>query len=162
MKKGDHEEAKESFVAHLAWRVEYGVDNFFSRFHPKFNVCKAPVLHYIAGQDPHCNVVLILSQPPALLDFKHMCKNNLTIDDLLLHYVYVGEYCWNILEPGPPKGIMTNVLDMRGLSFRSMRNQEYIWFGKRFVSMMSTNYPGRSHTTLIMNTTCCTKPSSHR
>ena len=28
---------------------------------------------------------------------------------------------------------MTNILDMRGMSFRAMRNQEYIEFGKRFV-----------------------------
>ena len=43
------------------------------------------------------------------------------------------EYCWNILEPGPPEGVMTNILDMRGISFRAMKNQEYIDFGKRFV-----------------------------
>jgi hypothetical protein len=46
---------------------------------------------------------------------------------------------------------MTNVLDMKGLSFRNMRNQEYIGFGKRFVQMMSSNYPGRSYKTLIIN-----------
>ncbi|KAL7547780.1 hypothetical protein ACHAWF_011055 [Thalassiosira exigua] len=149
MKKGDREEAKECFAAHLAWRAELAVDDLLSRPHHKFDLCKALVPHYIAGRDPHGNVVFV--QRPALLDFELMRKNNSTIDDLLLHYVYVIEYCWNILEPGPPEGIMTNVLDMRGLSFRSMKNQEYIGFAKRFVNMMSMNYPGRSYKTLIVN-----------
>ncbi len=85
-----------------------------------------------------------------MLDFEIMRKNNATIDDLLLHYIYVIEYCWNILDPGHDR-IMTNVLDMRGISFRNMKNQEYIGFGKRFVQMMSANYPGRSYKTLIVN-----------
>lgn len=50
-----------------------------------------------------------------------------------------------------PDAVMTNVLDMRGSSFRQMSNSEYIEFGKRFVSMMSANYPGRSYKTLIIN-----------
>lgn len=85
------------------------------------------------------------------MDFELMRQNNATIDDLLLHYIYVIEYCWNILEPGPPEGVMTNVLNMKGLSFRNMKNQEYIGFGKRFVNMMSANYPGRSYKTLVIN-----------
>ena len=75
----------------------------------------------------------------------------MTIDDLLLHYIWVIEYCWNIIDPSPPEGIMTNVLDMSGISFRQMKNQEYIGFGKRFVNMMSSNYPGRSYKTLVIN-----------
>jgi len=85
-----------------------------------------------------------------MLDFEIMRRNNATIEDLLLHYIYVIEYCWNILDPGHDR-IMTNVLDMRGISFRNMRNQEYVGFGKRFVQMMSANYPGRSYKTLIVN-----------
>lgn len=86
-----------------------------------------------------------------MLDFEMMKRNNATIDDLLDHYIYIIEYCWNILDPGPPDRIMTNVLDMRGTTFRNMKNQEYIGFGKRFVSMMSSNYPGRSYKTLVVN-----------
>lgn len=149
MKKGDRDEAKEAFAIHLEWRRELDVDTMLARPHPKYDVCKALVPHYFAGRDPHGNIVFV--QRPALLDFELMAKNNATIDDLLLHYVYVCEYCWNVLEPGPPEGIMTNVLDMRGMSFRNMKNQEYIGFGQRFVNMMSLNYPGRSYKTLVVN-----------
>ncbi|KAL3796511.1 hypothetical protein ACHAW5_004413 [Stephanodiscus triporus] len=37
------------------------------------------------------------------------------------------------------------------MHYRIIRNQEYIGFGKRFVHMMSENYPGRSYKTLVIN-----------
>ncbi|KAL3774064.1 hypothetical protein ACHAWO_005271 [Cyclotella atomus] len=149
MKNGNRDDAKESWEAHLAWRKEFEVDTLLSRPHKLFDVCKAQVPHYFSGRDPHGNVIFV--QRPAMLDFELMRRNNATMEDLLLHYVYVIEYCWSILDPSPPEKVMTNVLDMKGLSFRSMRNQEYIGFGKRFVQMMSANYPGRSYKTLIIN-----------
>ena len=149
MKKNDRKEAKAAFESTLNWRREYDVDTVLSRSHVKFDICKAMLPHYFSGRDPHGNVILV--QRPAALDFELMRRNNSTIDDLLMHYIYVIEYCWNILEPGPPDGEMTNVLDMRGMTFGIMRNQEYIGFGKRFVHMMSENYPGRSYKTLVIN-----------
>ena len=149
MKKDDRKEAKSCWETHLQWREEFQVDALLSRPHKLYDVCKAMVPHYFSGRDPHNNVIFV--QRPAMLDFELMKRNNATMDDLLLHYVYIIEYCWNILDPSPPEKVMTNVLDMKGLSFRNMRNQEYIGFGKRFVQMMSSNYPGRSYKTLIVN-----------
>ena len=149
MKKNDRAGAKVAFEGTLAWRKQLEVDTILSRPHPKYDVCKAIVPHYFSGRDPNNNIILV--QRPAILDFELMEKNNATIDDLLMHYIYIIEYCWNILEPGPPERVMTNVLDMRGMSFKIIRNQEYIGFGKRFVQMMSENYPGRSYKTLVIN-----------
>jgi len=150
MKKNDHAEAKAAFESTLSWRKEYNVDTILSRPHTKYDVCKAILPHYFSGRDPHGNIVLV--QRPATLDFELMKNNDATIDDLLLHYIYVIEYCWNIIEPGPDgTGLMLNVLDMRGMTFSIMRNQEYVGFGKRFVHMMSENYPGRSYKTLVIN-----------
>ena len=149
MKKDNREEALQSWKAHLQWRLQYNVDTILSTPHKLYDVCKAQVPHYFCGRDPHGNVIFV--QRPAHLDFELMKRNNATMDDLLRHYVYVIEYCWNILDPSPPEKVMTNVLDMQGLSFRNMRNQEYITFGKQFVQMMSCNYPGRSYKTLIIN-----------
>ena len=148
MKKGDRDGAKEAFETHLAWREEYDVDHLLERPHPKFDICKQMAPHYFAGKDPHNNVIFV--QRPGHVDFELMKMNNATIDDLLLHYVYIIQYCWNIMEPAPD-AVMTNVLDMRGSSFRQMSNSEYLEFGKRFVAMMSANYPGRSYKTLIIN-----------
>jgi hypothetical protein len=149
MKKNDRTEAKAAFERTLAWRKELEVDTILSRPHPKYDVCKAIVPHYFSGYDPNNNIIFV--QRPAQLNFDLMEKNNATIDDLLMHYIYIIEYCWNILEPGPPERVMTNVLDMRGISFKLIRNQEYIGFGKRFIQMMSENYPGRSYKTLVIN-----------
>jgi len=149
MKKDNREEAIDAFQTHLEWRKENEVDTILLRPHPMFDICKALVPCYFPGRDPHNNIIFI--QRPAALDFDLMRKNNATIDDLLNHYCWTVEYCWHIVEPGPPEGVMTSVLDMKGLRFRQMKNQEYIGFGKRFVSMMSVNYPGRSYKTLVIN-----------
>lgn len=150
MKKNDRAEAKAAFESTLSWRKEYNVDTILSRPHTKYDVCKAILPHYFSGRDPHGNIVLV--QRPATLDFELMKNNDATIDDLLLHYIYVIEYCWNIIEPGPDgTGLMLNVLDMRGMTFSIMRNQDYVGFGKRFIQMMSENYPGRSYKTLVIN-----------
>lgn len=149
IKKDNRAEAKEAWEAHLLWRKLFQVDTVLARPHKLFDVCKAMVPHYFAGRDPHNNVIFV--QRPAMVNFDLMKRNNATMDDLLLHYVYVIEYCWNILDPSPPEKVMTNVLDLKGISFRNMKNQQYIGFGKRFVQMMSSNYPGRSYKTLIIN-----------
>ncbi len=149
MKKNDLAEAKIAFEGTLAWRKQLEVDTILRRPHPKYDICKAILPHYFSGRDPNNNVILV--QRPAMLNFVLMENNNATIDDLLMHYIYIIEYCWNILEPGPPERVMTNVLDMRGMSLKTIRNQEYIGFGKKFVQMMSENYPGRSYKTLVIN-----------
>lgn len=150
MTKNDHAEVKAAFESTLSWRKEYNVDTILSRPHTKYDICKAILPHYFSGRDSHGNIVLV--QRPATLDFKIMKNNDATIDDLLLHYIYVMEYCWNIIEPGPDgTGLMLNVLDMRGMTFSIMKNQDYAGFGKRFIQMMSENYPGRSYKTLVIN-----------
>jgi len=90
MKKGDREGAKEAFESTLAWRKEFNVDTMLSRPHPKYDVCKALVPHYFAGEDPHGNIVF--AQRPSLLDFELMKKNNATIDDLLMHVSYCNMF----------------------------------------------------------------------
>ena len=46
--------------------------------------------------------------------------DDLTTEDILMHYVYIMEYCWNILEPSH-NGTMTNVLDMSGVTFGKVK-----------------------------------------
>jgi hypothetical protein len=74
--------------------------------------------------------------------------NDVSTNQLLMHYVYVLEYCWNIIEPRPDQ-TMTSVIDLKGVHFGSVMEQ--IPFVKQFVSMMSTHFPQRSHKTLLVN-----------
>jgi len=80
--------------------------------------------------------------------------------DLVMHYVYVLEYCWQILDP--PKNLdengseienntMTSILDLTGLDLSILRHRELIGFVRQFLQMMSAHYPQRSYKTLLLN-----------
>ena len=96
----------------FAWRRENSVDTILSRPHPLLgrvqgNVSALFLLPAISGG----HVVFV--QRPGLIDFELGYGNNLTMEELLDHYVYSLEYCWNLLEPRPDQ-TMTNVVDMTG------------------------------------------------
>ena len=148
MQKGNREKAKAAFAATVQWREDYQVNNILSRPYDKYDLCKAIFPVYIPGRDTAGNLVVV--QRPGLTDFESAHKNNVTSDDLLIHYVYVVEYCWNILDPAH-NGTMTTVLDLEGVGFETFRNKEKRKFMMDFVKMMSDNYPQRSYKTLIIN-----------
>jgi hypothetical protein len=75
-----------------------------------------------------------------------------------MHYVYVLEYCWNLLDPPTPTedgtedhNTMTSIIDLTGLDFSILRHRELVGFCKDFVQMMSAHYPQRSYKTLLLN-----------
>lgn len=148
MQKGNREKAKAAFAATVQWREKHEVNNILSRSNPKFDVCKAIFPIYIPGRDAAGNLVVI--QRPGLTDFESAHRNNITADDLLMQYVYVVEYCWNILHPAH-NGTMTTVMDLEGVGLATFRNKEKRTFMKDFVKMMSDNYPQRSYKTLVIN-----------
>lgn len=149
MQKGDREKAKAAFITTVNWRKEHGVNTILARPHPAFDVCKRIFPVYIPGRDLSNNVIVI--QRVGMIDFDLAKRNNVTGDDLLMHYVYVVEYCWNILEPGPPDGVMTTVMDLKNVNFQTFRDAEIRKFLIKFVKTMSDHYPQRSHKTLIIN-----------
>lgn len=105
MQKSDREKAKKAFEHTLAWRAEHHIDTILSRPHPTFDLCKAIFPHYFAGRDIAGNLAII--KHPGKIDLKLSHKNNMTNDDILMHYIYVVEYCWNIADQGQPDGVMT-------------------------------------------------------
>ena len=89
-------------------------------------------------------------QRVGLIDIEYGAKNNVSGDDLLMHYIYIIEYCWNILDP-EPFGVMTTVMDLKGVRLKTFRDGNIRGFLRKFVAAMSENYPNRSHKTLIIN-----------
>ena len=146
MQKGNRKKAKAALDHTLEWRDKHSVDTILSRPHAKLDVCKRIFPHYFAGRDPTGHVVFVQRPGKIQMDLGHL--NNVTTDDLLMHYVYVLEYCWNILEPRPDQ-TMTSVIDLGGLDFKAVRQMFH--FVKEFVNMMSLNYPQRSFKTLLIN-----------
>lgn len=149
MQKGNREKAKAAFIATVKWRDEYFVNSILDRPYSKYDVLKRIFPVYIPGRDSSNNIVVV--QRPGLIDYELGHKNNVTGDDLLMHYVYICEYCWNILEPGPPEGVMTTVMDCKNIYFSTYTDPEQRYFLKKFVKMMSDHYPQRSYKTLIIN-----------
>ena len=149
MQKGNREKALAALQHTLQWREEHEVDTILQRPHTKFDICKAVLPHYFAGRDPSDHVVFV--QRPGLTDLQQAAKNDLSHQELLNHYVYTLEYCWNIIEPSPD-ATMTSVIDLTGISFSTLKDSELMSFCKQFVGMMSSHYPSRSYKTLLINT----------
>jgi hypothetical protein len=147
MQNGNREKAKDALHSTLTWRAKHNVDMILSRPHPKFDLCKIILPHCFLGRDTTGHV--IFCQRPGFADTNLMHRMNVSNDDLLMHYVWVLEFCWNVLEPRPDQ-TMTSVLDLKGVSLTKTR--EMLAFIQQFVSLMSSHYPQRAFKTLIINT----------
>ncbi|GKZ00434.1 hypothetical protein MPSEU_000996000 [Mayamaea pseudoterrestris] len=149
MQLGHRDDAMQAIQATLAWRKEHDIDHLLLRPQPKFDVCKAVFPHCFIGRDKFNHVILL--QRPALIDIPKAKANSLTNDELLMHYVFVNEYLWQIVESEQALGTMTSVLDLRGLNFGVLKKTDLIGFCKTFISTMDAHYPQRAYKTLIIN-----------
>jgi len=148
MQKGNREKAKAAFEHHLEWRKEHQVDDILKRPHPKFDMCKKIFPVYIPGLDRQNHIVVV--QRVGLIDIDKGEEIGITGDDLLMNYIYMVEYCWNILDPAPD-AVMTTVMDLKGVRFKTISDGHIRGFLKKFVGTMSNNYPNRSNKTLVIN-----------
>lgn len=148
MQKGDREKAKAAYEHTVQWREEHEVNDILKRPHPKFDLCKKIFPVYIPGKDQQGHIVVV--QRVGLIDIEYGDENNVTGDDLLMHYIYMVEYCWNILDPAPG-AVMTTVMDLKGIRFKTISDGHIRGFLRKFVGAMSDNYPNRSHKTLVIN-----------
>jgi hypothetical protein len=161
MQKGNRAHAKQALETTLKWREEHDVDTILQRPHPTFDICKSITPHCFVGYDNTNHVVFF--QRPALVHLDLARMNHVSNQDLVMHYVYVLEYCWNLLDPPVPvegdemdehyhhKNTMTSIIDLTGLDFSIIRHRELVGFVKQFVQMMSSHYPQRSFKTLLLN-----------
>jgi hypothetical protein len=149
MQLGRREEAQQAVQATLAWRKEHDIDHLLLRPQPKFDICKAVFPHCFVGRDKLDHVILL--QRPALIDIPKAKANSLTNDELLMHYVFVNEYLWQIMESEHAQGTMTSILDLRGLNFGVLKKTDLIGFCKKFISTMDAHFPQRAYKTLIIN-----------
>jgi len=148
MQKGNREKAKASFLETMQWREENQINTILKRPNPKFDLCKKIFPVYIPGKDLQDNIVVV--QRVGLIDAEHGKAHGVDGDDLLWFYIFIVEYCWNILDPAPD-ACMTTIMDLKGVTLKTFRDTEYRIFIRKFVGAMSDNYPNRSHKTLVIN-----------
>ena len=68
---------------------------------------------------------MIFVQCPGRANFKSIHETDLTIADILFHYVFTIEYCWNVLDSQPsPRGVMTSIIDLKGLRWSNVFSGE--------------------------------------
>uniref|UniRef100_A0A7S4AH44 CRAL-TRIO domain-containing protein n=1 Tax=Pseudo-nitzschia australis TaxID=44445 RepID=A0A7S4AH44_9STRA len=140
--------AKTALENTLLWRKENDIDTILARPHPKFDVSKAVFPHYFCGRDDTQHVILL--QRPGLMNVKLAHKNNLTGEELLFHYIYVMEYLWRIVDPGP-EATMTSIIDLTELNISILRKREQLRIGSLFLSTMDAHFPQRSYRTFLIN-----------
>jgi len=149
MQKGNREKAKVALHKTLEWRKEHDVDTILSRSNTWFELCKEFQPHFFLGHDTTDHIIFV--QRPGFTKFEMLPY--VKPDNILLHYCYIMEYCWNILntstENNGGQTTMTAILDLAKVKLRSARDMLY--FVRQFVSMMSHHYPQRSYKTLIIN-----------
>lgn len=150
MHSGNRVAAKQSLDAAIQWRRKHQIDNILNKAHPKFDLCKAVYPHYFLGRNQDGHVVFV--QHPARINLQRARDNKLTDEELLMHYVYVNEYLWQIVEADNALATMTSVIDLQGLNLGILRQMDIINFVKVFVSTMDSYYPQRAHQTLVVNT----------
>jgi hypothetical protein len=142
MQKGNRKKALVALQESLEWRAELEVDTILARPHPKFDLCNAVLPRSFIGRDATGHVIHCLQ--PGFLNM----RDEVPIDALVTHCVYVLEYCWNVIEPRPDE-TMTSIIDLNGLSFTKTKK---LWnFVQQFAMMLSHNYPQRSYKTLVIN-----------
>jgi len=149
MQDGHRDRAGVAVKETLKWREEHDIDSLLSKPQTKFDVCKQVFPHFFLGRDKDGHVVFL--QRPALIDLDKARRNDLTQDELLMHYVYVNEYLWQVLDGDQPLGTMVSILDLTGLDFGVLKKPDIIGFLKTFVMTMDSHYPQRAHKTLIVN-----------
>jgi len=140
--------AKAALEKTVQWRKENDIDTILARPHPKYDVSKAVFPHYFCGRDDTQHVILV--QRPGLMNVKLAHKNDLTGEDLLLHYIYVMEYLWRIIDP-EPDATMTSIIDLTDMNISILRKREQLRIGSLFLSTMDAHFPQRSYKTYLIN-----------
>jgi CRAL/TRIO domain len=147
--------ARKATLESLQWREQFQIDTILSRPHVNYDVAKRILPHYLIGRSAVTNHVVFI-QRPGLSDLQLAKHNHVVIQDMLLQYAFVFEYCWNVLHPHDtsdtdPDALMIGILDIQGINLSILRKPELINFVKEFVGMIDAHYPSRAYKTYMIN-----------
>ncbi|CAJ1955547.1 unnamed protein product [Cylindrotheca closterium] len=149
--KDNREKAKAAFEHTLEWRREEQVNTILLEPPANFDLCHQIFPVFLPGRDSEGHLILV--QRPGMVRLDIASANDISVDAVLRHYLYIVEYVWNLLDPSPmpPGGLMTSIIDCTGVKMDMVYNTQFRTFGKELVGIMSNHYPTRSYKTLIIN-----------
>jgi len=146
--KGDPTLGLQRYEQTLAWRKEFRVDTILMRPpHPQFELIKEHYRHFIHLRG-HRNEPCFY-EIPAKTNLKALREAGVSVDDLLMHYVSVIEFLWQVVEPSDLSRSIY-VLDLDGIRLGDFVG-DVMDFVKRASKLCSLHYPERAGTVFVIN-----------
>jgi len=99
MQKGHRDHAIHALKATQAWREHHNIDTILSRPHPNYDVYKAIFPVFLAGRDPTGHIIVV--EQLGKINDELAKRKNISMDEVLFHFVFMVEYCWNVLDKPP-------------------------------------------------------------
>jgi len=144
---GDPIEARKRWEATKLWRVEQNIDRVLDCPQPYFNFIKKHYPHFVHKLGTSGNYVYVEQMGKGNIDM--FWKNNIGLDELAKHYVFVTEFIWNIVDPRED-GMLLSIFDLKGTSMQELAGNSLKLF-KRCSQILQAHYPERSYRMFIIN-----------
>ncbi len=145
--KGDIKAAKIRWSKTLEWRESMGMDTILQEPHPNLSCIKQNYPHYFHLRGKK-NEACYYESPPKM-KLKALKEANITMDDMLRHYVLCCEFMWTVIEPNE-EGKSIYVINLDGMGMRDFAG-DVVDFVKRASAFTSEHYPERSGTIFVVN-----------
>ena len=147
---GDMREARKKWRASQRWRAHYGTDGILQEPHPKFRAIKKAYPHFWIGHGRDGQLVYL--ERIGHVDMALLARENVTLQDMVRHYVAVHEFTWAYLAPerDGPRSYQCVLFDVDGLQLAQCRGVRY-QFVKACAKIAREHYPERVSRVVICN-----------
>ena len=147
---GDMREARKKWRASQRWRAHYGTDKLLEEPHPKFKAIKKAYPRFWIGHGRDGQLVYL--ERIGHVDMNMLARENVSLQDMVRHYVAVHEFTWAYLAPERTVlGVVNASCSMwTGCSWRSVEGVRY-QFVKACAKIAREHYPERVSRVVICN-----------
>jgi len=147
---GDMREARKKWRASQRWRAHYGTDKILEEPHPKFKAIKKAYPHFWIGHGRDGQLVYL--ERIGHVDMNMLARENVSLQDMVRHYVAVHEFTWAYLAPerDGPRSYQCVLFDVDGLQLAQCRGVRY-QFVKACAKIAREHYPERVSRVVICN-----------
>ncbi|CAI5740031.1 unnamed protein product [Peronospora destructor] len=144
---GNQAKALERYNETTEWRRDEGVDRLLMEPSPHFKIIKDNYPHYYHKRGKNGEPVYY--EKPGKINLKALKNAGLTLDDLMLNYLMITEFLWQVIEQDDNcKGI--SVLDVDGIGISDFAG-EAVEYVRKAASISGKHYPERCAYIFVIN-----------
>ncbi|GMI05961.1 hypothetical protein TrVE_jg12766 [Triparma verrucosa] len=143
----DRREAKRRWEATKRWRKDENISTILTNPHPLFPIIKQHYPHFYSGRSKTDSIIYF--EICGKISVPSLKKHNISVSDLVWHYIYMTEYCFNNITDDDNKRTCT-VFDVEGVRPGDLSGI-VLEFLKKTSSIMQDHYPERSEIILVIN-----------